>query len=265
MPQPVFRLFFEFLRMSPSYEIARMKLTGELNPELFRAIPADFDLVEKTYHAVGDVRKISFQTWWRQRGKDILGVGGVQGVRVIRKPPSSKRQIKGENHLATDPPSPSDLVIVVPTELKYADALAQVKEALVAHRSEFSAGRTSQVTDHALAISKDRIHEEKLMKGLILVQLRAEHPDEPLWKIGTQARISDAYADELRPAKNEKKSIVMNEYEKNIMTKLTSRAIKNHELIIENAARGKFPSTEKVATKFNYEIARDLLAFYESY
>jgi hypothetical protein len=264
MPQPVFRLFFEFLRMSPSYEIARMKIAGKINSELSLAIPDDFDLIERTYLAVGDVRKISFQTWWRKRGKNIFGAGGVQGVRVISGMPSDKRPVKEKDQAPIDPPSPSDLVIVVPTELKYSDALEQVKNTLAANRSKFSSGRTSH-TNNALSISKDRIHEEKLMKGLILIQLRAEHPDEPLWKIGTQARISDAYADELRPAKNEKKSIVMNEYEKNIMTKLTSRALKNHELIIENAARGKFPSTDKVPNKFNYAIAKDLLAFYESY
>ena len=47
------------------------------------------------------------------------------------------------------------------------------------------------------------------------------------------------------------------------MKKLTSRALRNHEAIIENAARGIFPSDEPLKDKFDYEIVRKLMDFYE--
>jgi hypothetical protein len=258
---PVFRLYFEFLRMSPSYEIARLITNGQLSGRAKKSLPPDFDAVLKTFSQVGDVRETSFKKWWRSCGSDLFGTTPTAAVRLISAASSSKNIAKSTNK--TDEAKPSEIIIAIPTALSYADALKQVSDLITANKRAFNQPKSLKNATSGIEILNDRIHEEKLMKGLYLVQLKAEHPDVEIWQLGTQARLSEDYANELRPVKNLKRSMKGLEYDKGIMTKLTSRALKNYEAIIENSARGLFPSTEKLSYKFNYDVLRDLLIYYE--
>ena len=247
--------------MSPSYEIARIATNGKLLGSAKKSLPSDFDAVLETFAQVGDVRETSFKKWWRSRGSDLFGATPTSTVRLISAASSSKNNAKSTNK--TDETKPSEITIALPTALTYTDALKQVSDLLAANKSLFNLSKSSKTASSSIQILSDRIHEEKLMKGLYLVQLKAEHPDIEIWQLGTQARLSEDYANELRPVKNLKRSMQGLEYDKAIMTKLTSRALKNYEAIIENSARGFFPSTEKLSHKFNYDLLRDLLIYYE--
>lgn len=50
-----FQLMFEFLRISPSYELARKQRTRGLSQREVASLPGDFDQVLKTYDLIGDV------------------------------------------------------------------------------------------------------------------------------------------------------------------------------------------------------------------
>jgi hypothetical protein len=259
--QPVFRLYFEFLRMSPSYELARLATNGELSDRAKKSLPSDFDVVLKTFELVGDVRETSFKKWWRSRGSDLFGGAPTPSVQLLSGGSSSKNKTKSANN--TIEVKPTDIILHIPNSLSSAEAMRQITDLFTANKSLFNPTKSSKTASSGIQILSDRIHEEKLMKGLYLVQLKAEHPDIEIWQLGTQARLSEDYANELRPVKNLKRSMTGLEYDKAIMTKLTSRALKNYEAIIENSARGLFPSTEKLSHKFNYDLLRDLLIYYE--
>lgn len=259
--QAVYRLFFEFLRMSPSYELVRLETLGELSSTAKRSLPSDFDVVLKTFELVGDVRETSFKKWWRSRGSDLFGGAPTSSVQLLSDSSSSKNKAKSAQ--STIEVQPTDIILRIPTSLSSAEAMRQITDLFAAHKSLFNPTKSSKTASSGIQILSDRIHEEKLMKGLYLVQLKADHPDIEIWQLGTQARLSEDYANELRPVKNLKRPVKDVLYEKNIMTKLTSRALKHYEAIIENSARGQFPSTEKLSHKFNYDVLRDLLIYYE--
>jgi len=259
---PVYRLFFEFLRMSPSYELARMETFNELDDNSLNKLPIDFEIVRKTYKSVGNLRDITFNKWWETRGQKLFEGDQLPKPHFVNVDFCSTKN-KTINSSSSQKLNPSDLLICIPTELKYSDALKHVTELLASKKDLFKQSKSIDDSSSVIKIISDRIHEEKLMKGLYLVQLKADYPNVELWQLGTESRISDDYAAELRPAKNLKSSEDLVSYEKNIMKKLTNRALKNHEAIIENAARGIFPSDKPLKDKFDYEIVRKLMDFYE--
>jgi hypothetical protein len=58
-PTAGFQLMFEFLRLSPSYELARKHRTRGLNQRETASLPADFDQVLKTYDLLCEHRVLS--------------------------------------------------------------------------------------------------------------------------------------------------------------------------------------------------------------
>jgi hypothetical protein len=57
-------LMLEYLRISPSYELARKAKMDKLTASEMKRLPKDFDLVLKTYDEYGDVSTIKFADWW---------------------------------------------------------------------------------------------------------------------------------------------------------------------------------------------------------
>lgn len=210
---PVYRLFFEFLRMSPSYELARMETFNELGEIALNKLPIDFDIVRTTYKSVGNLRDITFNKWWETRGQDLFEGDQLPKPYFVNDDFRSTKN-KTSKRFSPVELSPSSLLICIPTELKYSDALKHVTELLASKKDLFLQSKLLDDSTSAIKIISDRIHEEKLMKGLYLVQLKADFPSVELWQLGTEARISDDYAAELRPAKNLKSPEELVSYEK---------------------------------------------------
>jgi hypothetical protein len=77
-PNKLYRLWFELLALSPSYELAkRYRLqSGKLSKEDKDRKPADFEAVLKVFDDFGDVQKLFFKEWWTNRGLKLLGSPG---------------------------------------------------------------------------------------------------------------------------------------------------------------------------------------------
>ena len=258
---PVFGLYFQFLMMSPSYELARKHNANELSIDDEKRIPDDFEVVLENYRRVGDVRNIDFMVWWRSRGKALFGREDhqVDSVKFVNYEISRKSNaVIGK----LDPMNPSDFLVAVPISLKFPDALAQTTKLLTSQKHFFSTRLLQHGPQSSINILKVRVHGEKLQKGLRLIQIKALEPKLSLWQLGLKAKTSDMYCKLLKKAD---KNILEYEFidEKKALGKLVSRSIISHEAIIENAARGVFPSEEKLKHKFNYKIAKDLIEYYE--
>ena len=63
-PTTAYQLMFEFLLLSPSYELARRARSGQLTAADRTRLPADFKQVLATYDLLGDVNGILFRQWW---------------------------------------------------------------------------------------------------------------------------------------------------------------------------------------------------------
>jgi hypothetical protein len=60
-----YHLWFQFLAISPSYELARRHHAGELSTEERASAPRDFDLVLSVFDNLGDVQRVTFADWWK--------------------------------------------------------------------------------------------------------------------------------------------------------------------------------------------------------
>ena len=72
-PTVGYQLMFEFLRLSPSYEMARKEAAEGLSAEDKRVLPRDFKSVQRMYQRCGDVQRVLFREWWLERGLSLFG------------------------------------------------------------------------------------------------------------------------------------------------------------------------------------------------
>src|SRR6056297_2266267 len=72
----MYLLWFEYLAISPSYELARRHRAGQAIPS--DLLPADFDAVLSVYDDLGDVQQALFRLWWKDVGLKHFGYQGTQ-------------------------------------------------------------------------------------------------------------------------------------------------------------------------------------------
>ena len=74
----MYRLWFQMLRLSPSYELARRfrAENGNLSTQDQARLPEDFDLVLAVYDDFGDLNRSHFSDWWLDCGLQLFGSKG---------------------------------------------------------------------------------------------------------------------------------------------------------------------------------------------
>jgi hypothetical protein len=258
-PTVAYELMFEYLRLSPSYELARKANQEGLTKEDKKNLPSDFEKVLKTYEVLGDVQKILFRFWWVERGLKVFG-------NPYKKPKVHMiSDIKnGKELIASDIEGDIDsylqgarieeglertLLIALPTGLKRTEYKKQIEKILSELPDDKEKNTYSKIRLHG-----QRLRSPVLFKGLRLLWFKAAKPQWAAWRLGAQARFSDSYSKELDPTNTRRLNRETNEsYDRLMMTKITTRALKKYEAIAENAARGKFPCDDIVEQiDFNY-------------
>ena len=266
-PTAAYQLMFEFLRVSPSYELARKERTTGLSKEEKTALPDDFEQVLKTYDLIGDVNCVLFRTWWLKRGLKVFGnpysKPDIHEIAVM--PAGSDMDTKKVlNSLQTDFSDKrrdegltASLLISLPLDLKTNEILRKVRKLLNAYKDR-DVGAPSPPK---IKLMGKRFHANPMFKGLRLLWFRAAKPNWELWRLGAKAQLSDSYSKVLDPAAPRKPKDAIEMDDRITMSKITFRAVHRFEHIAENAARGKFPCADSVAlSEFNYpEIAQRLL------
>ena len=80
------------------------------------------------------------------------------------------------------------------------------------------------------------------------------------WRLGAQARISKTYSVALDPNAPRRTTDHQEKVDRDLMTKITYRALMKFENIAENAARGRFPSDAPIEKAyFDYVKLRALI------
>jgi hypothetical protein len=101
-------------------------------------------------------------------------------------------------------------------------------------------------------LSAKRLRYEPLARSVRLLTFKAERPDLVLWRLGLLAEISPKNSVDLNfnAKRNTSKTVVP----RHNMAILTSRALKKAQYLCENAARGKFPSSDPLELPvFDYD------------
>jgi hypothetical protein len=260
-PTVGYELMFAFLRVSPSYELARKENEEGLTEEETRALPADFDEVRKTYALLGDVQQMLFRSWWLKRGLKAFGNPHTK-PRVHEIATLENSADKSVEHLRQpledylgetrrDEGLSAALLVSIPLGRRKGEILAQISRLLDRH-SQVGAATANAPT---LSLKGQRLRAKSLFAGLRLLWFRSAKPKWELWRLGAQARLSKTYSSVLDPTAGRRVKDVIEQTDRDMMTKITHRALNKFETIAENAARGRFPSDEPVEkAPFDYPL-----------
>jgi hypothetical protein len=243
-----YMLWFEYLALSPSYDLARRFRANELSSSELCALPKDFDRVLHVFDDFGDVQRQQFFPWWRARGMRLCGYQGTKPKVTKIAAISRKRNRVQEAGSAladfiegtwVDQGTQNTLVVAVPIGLPKS-RIAKELAALIDSYPKSAKSLTVPAPTYRLA--GKRQNKEMLFRYMQVLLGRAAMPDQELWRVGVRTGVSDTYSPEL----DANAKVVRNEdthtYDRMMLTILTSRAIHRARMISENAARGVFPS-----------------------
>lgn len=245
-----FQMFFEYLRISPSYTLAtKCKDIGQLAKELGNSQQAA--LVWNTYQNVGNVFEMLYREWWLGRGIALFGVHSarprVEDVQRMSASPSTDELLAASygklgQFISTRYKAqgmPESLLVSIPLRMKRTTILKQLKALLDANIPSQSPPKK------VYELEKNKMRQSRLLMGLRLIYMRAARPDDELWRVASRAKISKKH-NSLDPAAKKKTA---NTGEGRRMLTIMASRLKHDSLVIaENAAQGRFPSLEAVAT-----------------
>ena len=248
-----FRLWFGFLRISPSYELARRYRSGELSRSA--ALPADFETVLAVYDDLGDVSSIRFAEWWRGVGFQHFGYEGQKPELVrlgvlsydddddqLMRMRSSVRDYLTEEWL--DQGQPTAIVAAIPVGVPKAQIMKQIAAMLggiAQEEREHKRQLVGRTAEYRLVQAK--LHQRSVGQYLATVLAKAQSPSSTLWQIGALANLSYTHSRWLDPAATPTGKDQIDARDR--LKILTSRALHRGHMIAENAARGIFPSYAK--------------------
>lgn len=250
-------LMLEYLRLSPTYELARKARASKLTASQKHLLPDDFDLVLKTYDEFGDVSSINFADWWATTGIDLYGSDYIKPqVRQIANIEKDEEYESGfsralEQYFKTFRQHEGNgpgLVLAIPLGMPKRAILKEVSKMI--NRTGITVPPKAQKAKRSLTAK--RLRSAPLFIGLNLLWAKAQHPDWANWRLGVVAKVSPTNAVGLDISV--KKASTKTVDQRYNMTVLTSRALKKAQYIAENAARGRFPDPNPIALPdFDYE------------
>lgn len=262
-------LMIEFLRISPSYELARQIRTQVLDKktqiqritQLYqtgdeklsaiqkKAAITEFQSVLATYDEIGDISKMTFDAWWQVRGIYIYGTPYskplVKQITRIEKgeafePLFYKPYEQYLTKIRSQEGNPPALVLGVPLGMPKADLLRQISKLIDSAKVPLA----TKSARAGKALAAQRLRSEPLFIQLRILMAKAQYPKMQLWKVGLWAKVSAKHAKtlDLKDQKNKFEDADSKEH----LAILTSRAFKKAKQLAENAARGQFPSSKPV-------------------
>jgi hypothetical protein len=262
-----YRLWFEYLRLSPTFWLADKHSKGLLTDEDIRKLPSDFDEVLNTYSAFRGVAQRHFWLWWFGNGRTLFGKVPIYKeenhkshiTKVARFKFGGSIADKKKCILATQKyldkhdfnSMHEQLLITIPLHTPTQELIIQFKK-LIASEKIVNQTKSEDLEDIISKQEKTKIYQtygkriryDTLETGLDLLWTLAKHPTITLDEAGVMINISPTHKDLVIPKSGKYKSYLGNDI---ITVKtITSRAKRNALLVMENAARGRFPCKDEI-------------------
>jgi hypothetical protein len=241
-------LWMEYLAVSPSYELARRYRTGELNDADQQRLPKDFAAVLAVYDDLGDVQRITFLDWWSERGLPVFGYEGtkprVRRIDTLHSNRHRKAIERLKNFIETDwteQSQPNSLLVSIPLGLTKTQITRQLGKLLERYDVE---QRVLPMRKAKYPLLGTRQRKDTLFRYLFVIWVRCAMPLRALWSVGAKARVSDTYSPELDAGARIERGTQV--FDRSVLAVLTSRAWSRGLALSENAARGRFPSYERL-------------------
>ena len=266
-PTVGYELMFEYLRLSPSYALARKATEQGLTADERAAVPTDFEDVLHTYGLLGDVQKVLFRAWWLKRGLKIFGNPSTKPkVHLLDSLPSGKDAdiadiAAGLGNYLTDTRRSEGLnaalLVSIPLGMRRRELHRHINALLAKH----TVGDDALSQKPQIKLMGRRLRKTVLVNGLRLLWFRAAKPKWEYWRLGAKARLSRTYSKQLNFNGPRKPINAIEQVIRETMTKMTYRALIKFETIAENAARGRFPCELPVQRcSFDYPRLASIIA-----
>ncbi|MFB9059353.1 MULTISPECIES: hypothetical protein [Sphingobium] len=236
-------LWFKFLQISPSYELARQCRAGELMGA--EALPADFDVVLAVYDDLGDVQISSGE--WLDKQYRFMGHFGKRPstaqLGIVRHdgPEPAPDIMEGlEAYLAKQwivEGKPSAVIAAIPLGMGKAEIIRQV-EAMLDGMMPDSHVVADGSPKYQVADKRNDLRSAGRYCEAMRIKLR--RPALKNWQIGVMAKLSEAHSAYVKANPKRDPDDLIDRH--GALKILTSRALSRGHMIAENAARGIFPS-----------------------
>ena len=218
--------FFEFLLISPSYQLVTAIKIGAVKMPSDTDRPLDFDKVLKLYDLVGNISEVIFDHWWVSTGQYIFF--------------DSKKS----------------------KEINITIDLTKDKEALLSEIGQLIENEKQKPdTSEKILFIKNKVRIKTLSSRINLVHdfanKRTKFPRIEYWRIAVFTGLKSQYIKELKiDSKKTKDNIVAREK----LTELVTKNLREALYFSENAARRNFPSNLPIDTglEFNLQFIREV-------
>lgn len=246
-----FQMFFEYLRLSPSYLLAiesdEQTLIGSLT-DTDRATA-----IWKTRSDMGNVFEAIYKEWWLENGLSLFGIHTrkpkVEMINRLSPLLDDDNLLKQSNTQMTSYISgnysmqgrPDSLLLSVPLGQSRTATIRQLKKLLTEIEKEIQ----PKLPVATYQVLNNKMQYRRLLSGLRLMYMRGRYPEEELWRIATRAKISHSHGriDPMAPKKD-----TSNPQGRRMLTIMASRLLHDTLIIAENAATGIFPSIKPIDT-----------------
>lgn len=253
-----FQMFFEYLRISPSYLLAVETDERTLIDRLGDAERSA--AIWKTRNEIGNIYEALYREWWLDKGLELFGVHTRKPrIELINRfsplsdqnylyQQSSDQLSKYLNDEYLTQGRPDSVLLSIPLGQKRTTTISQIKKLL----SEIEKDSPPHLPVAAYEILNNKMQYRRLLSGIRLMYMRIWRPNEELWRIAARAKISHSHR-HINP-ESPKKDLKNTEGRK-MLTIMASRLLNDTLVIAENAATGMFPSLKPIDTKlFDAEI-----------
>ena len=188
-------LWMEYLAISPSYELARRYRNHTLTKDEHQNLPDDFDTVLGVCDDLGDVQRIEFSDWWKDKAIRVFGYEGSK-PRVQRIDTLTTRH----NQQLAEPvqafvdgewqqqAQPNTALVSIPLGLSKAQITRQLNKILESYDEQQRVLPNPQAKYPLLGT---RQRKDTLFRYLAVVWMRAAMPRQALWRVGARAKVSD--------------------------------------------------------------------------
>jgi hypothetical protein len=261
-----YELFFDYLRISPSYAMA----VGCSSYEEFVERLGDDDRARRIWAVkedFGDVFQVLFKDWWKKQGLSLFGVHSQQPkVNAIARLNGS-----WENTALVDSVSrrsalflfddytkqgrPDSIVFSVPLGQKRNKTSKELNELLRYYEEKYP----PKIAVPKYQLIQNRIQDKRLILGIRFVTKKATHNGEENWRIAARSKISRAHA-HVNPNALKKCDDPRAPDGRRALNIIAARLYRETMLIAENAALGSFPSLEPInVLKVDFENLKHTL------
>lgn len=258
-----YMLWFEYLALSPSYELARRYRAGIITNEEQAALPGDFDRVLAVFDDLGDVQRVLFRPWWMETGIRFFGSQGDKPVvqRVASLKLGSKRTKLASQQLVdymsgawADQGKQTTMIAAIPVGMPK----AKVMKAVAALLDKYTVAERNTHMEPKYRLLGKRQNGKALLAYLRVVHIRSAMWKTQLWRVGSRSKISFSYSRSVN-SKDKVQYGGQGTHERIMLGIMTSRALLRGKYIAENAARGIFPSYATLPEAMDFEFESNKL------